>query len=107
MADYNVKANNGRFDGISRPYSPAEVQKLRGSVVVEHTLARNGAEKLWKLLHTEKFVPALGALSGNQVGLTAWRGSHSRAGWWRGHAAAALRVSEACDGLSVFKICAF
>src|SRR5438105_6129714 len=56
-----------RWDGIERPYSTDDVERLRGSVVVEHTLARLGAERLWKLLQTEDFVPSLGALSGNQA----------------------------------------
>jgi isocitrate lyase len=56
-----------RWDGIERPYSAEEVERLRGSVVVEHTLARLGAERLWKLLASEPFVPSLGALSGNQA----------------------------------------
>jgi isocitrate lyase len=55
-----------RFEGIKRPYSSADVERLRGSVIVEHTLARRGAEKLWDLLHTEDYVAALGALTGNQ-----------------------------------------
>jgi isocitrate lyase len=57
----------GRFAGIKRPYSSADVERLRGSVTVEYTLARRGAEKLWDLLHTEKYVAALGALTGNQA----------------------------------------
>ncbi len=57
----------GRWDGIERPYSAEEVERLRGSVVVEHTLARLGAERLWNLLSTAPFVPSLGALSGNQA----------------------------------------
>ena len=56
-----------RWDGIERPYSTEDVERLRGSVVVEHTLARLGAERLWHLLTTEGHVPALGALSGNQA----------------------------------------
>ncbi len=56
-----------RWTGIERPYSLGDVQRLQGSVVVEHTLARRGAEKLWELLHTEDFVPTLGALTGNQA----------------------------------------
>lgn len=56
-----------RWRGIRRDYSPADVERLRGSVRVEHTLARLGAERLWKLLHEEEYVPALGALSGNQA----------------------------------------
>src|SRR5256885_1349292 len=59
--------SDGRFAGIERSYSRADVERLRGSVVVEHTLARRGAEKLWDLLHTEDFVAALGALTGNQA----------------------------------------
>ena len=57
----------GRFDGIERAYTPEEVMRLRGSVQIEHTLARRGAEKLWELLKTEDYVHALGALSGNQA----------------------------------------
>ena len=58
---------DGRFAGIERPYSREDVERLRGSVAIEHTLARRGAEKLWELLHTEDFVAALGALTGNQA----------------------------------------
>lgn len=57
----------GRFDGIERPYTPDQVERLRGSVAVEHTLATRGANRLWKLLHERDFVGALGALSGNQA----------------------------------------
>jgi isocitrate/methylisocitrate lyase len=56
-----------RWEGITRPYTAAEVEKLRGSVRVEHTLARLGAERLWTLLHHQSFVPALGATTGNQA----------------------------------------
>jgi isocitrate/methylisocitrate lyase len=56
-----------RWDGVERPYTPADVEKLRGSVQVEHTLARLGAERLWHLLQTEPCVPALGALTGGQA----------------------------------------
>ncbi len=62
-----IPAPTGRFDGITRPYTPEDVAKLRGSVLVEHTLARKGANKLWELLHTEDYVNSLGALSGNQA----------------------------------------
>ncbi len=62
-----IPAPAGRFDGIERPYSPDDVQRLRGSVAIEHTLARRGALKLWELLRTEDYVHALGALSGNQA----------------------------------------
>lgn len=56
-----------RWQGIERPYSAEDVLKLRGSVQIEYTLARRGAEKLWKLLHEEHHVKALGALTGNQA----------------------------------------
>jgi isocitrate lyase len=56
-----------RWKGVKRTYSVEDVKRLRGSVVVEHTLARLGAERLWKLLQTEDYVPALGALTGNQA----------------------------------------
>lgn len=56
-----------RWKGIKRVYSAFEVVRLRGSIQVEHTLAKMGAERLWNLLHSEKFVGALGALTGNQA----------------------------------------
>jgi isocitrate lyase len=56
-----------RFEGIVRPYSKADVERLRGSVQIQHTLATLGANRLWELLHSEPFVPALGALTGNQA----------------------------------------
>lgn len=56
-----------RFKGITRPYKAEDVIRLRGSVQVEHTLARLGAERLWQLLHTEHHIKALGALTGNQA----------------------------------------
>ena len=62
-----VPAPEGRFDGISRAYPAAEVERLRGSVAIEHTLARKGALKLWELLKDEPYINALGALSGNQA----------------------------------------
>jgi len=57
----------GRFDGIVRDYSPADVERLRGSVRIEHTLARLGAERLWELMHRRDFVNALGATNGTQA----------------------------------------
>lgn len=57
----------GRFDGIARDYTPDEVKRLSGSLPIEHTLAKHGAEKLWKYLHTEDYINALGALTGNQA----------------------------------------
>ncbi|WP_110114351.1 isocitrate lyase [Bacillus sp. CGMCC 1.16541] len=56
-----------RWEGIERTYSAEEVIKLRGSIDIEHTLARRGAEKFWNLLQTENYVHALGALTGNQA----------------------------------------
>ncbi|HXW15441.1 MAG TPA: isocitrate lyase [Terriglobia bacterium] len=56
-----------RWYGIARPYSADAVVRLRGSVVVEHTLARLGAQRLWNLLHTESYIAALGAMTGNQA----------------------------------------
>src|SRR5690606_32749639 len=60
-------AEEPRWQGIKRGYTAEEVIRLRGSMVVEHTLARRGAEKLWRLLHEESFINALGALTGNQA----------------------------------------
>lgn len=60
-------STNPRWKGIERPYTAEEVVKLQGSYVIEHTLARLGAERLWKLLHSEQYVAGLGALSGNQA----------------------------------------
>ena len=56
-----------RWQGIKRPYSVEDVVRLQGSVQIEHTLARRGAERLWLLLQTEPYVGALGALTGNQA----------------------------------------
>ncbi|AII52945.1 isocitrate lyase [Hymenobacter sp. APR13] len=60
-------ATNPRWKGIERPYTAEEVMKLRGSVQIEYSLARQGAERLWQLLHTEQYVAGLGALTGNQA----------------------------------------
>jgi len=60
-------AENPRWKGIKRNYTAEEVVNLRGSVQIDHTLAKRGSEKLWNLLHTEPFVNALGALTGNQA----------------------------------------
>jgi isocitrate lyase len=58
---------NPRWKGVERPYKPEDVVRLRGSVHIEHSLARLGAEKLWKYVHEKPFVNALGALTGNQA----------------------------------------
>ncbi|MDP2309842.1 MAG: isocitrate lyase [Pseudomonadota bacterium] len=57
----------GRFDGIVRPYNTADVARLRGSLPIEHSLARHGAERLWELLHQRDYVPSLGAMTGGQA----------------------------------------
>jgi isocitrate lyase len=56
-----------RWEGITRPYSASDVERLRGTLHIEYTLAKTGAEKLWKLLHAEPIVKALGAMTGNQA----------------------------------------
>ncbi|HWZ41900.1 MAG TPA: isocitrate lyase [Candidatus Saccharimonadales bacterium] len=61
---WNVDA---RWNGILRPYPAKEVVRLRGTVHIEHSLARRGAERMWELLHSEPYVNALGALTGNQA----------------------------------------
>jgi isocitrate lyase len=58
---------NKRWQGIKRPYTAEDVVRLRGTVQIEHTLARMGAERLWRLMHQEDYVNALGALTGNQA----------------------------------------
>ena len=58
---------NPRWQGITRPYSAADVVRLRGSVQIEYTLAKLGAQRLWDLMHTEPYVAALGALTGTQA----------------------------------------
>jgi isocitrate lyase len=60
-------ATDSRWKGIQRPYSAADVVRLRGSVAIEHSLARQGAERLWSLLHQEDYINALGALTGGQA----------------------------------------
>jgi isocitrate lyase len=69
MTDFGVvvSAPPGRFDGIERPYSVDDVLRLRGSLPIEHTLARRGALKLWELLQEDEPVRALGAVTGNQA----------------------------------------
>ena len=60
-------APEGRFDGIRRPYSAADVDRLRGSVQIQHTLAERGAQRLWQLLNGRPYVHSLGAMTGNQA----------------------------------------
>ena len=59
--------NNPRWNGIQRDYGPEQVEKLRGTVRVEYSIAQQGADKLWRLMHEKPFVNALGALTGNQA----------------------------------------
>ena len=59
--------NNPRWTGVTRPYTPEDVLKLRGTIRIEYTLAQMGAERLWQLLQTESYVNALGAITGNQA----------------------------------------
>src|SRR5207237_9907941 len=63
----NSNEADARWRGITRPYSSTDVERVRGSLRIEHTLARRGAEKLWQLLQSEDYVAALGALTGNQA----------------------------------------
>jgi isocitrate lyase len=59
--------DQSRWAGIKRPYTPADVRRLRGSLQIEYTLARKGAERLWNMLQTSPYVAALGAMTGNQA----------------------------------------
>src|SRR5258708_15837199 len=63
----NTWETDPRWKGIKRPYTAQDVLRLRGSIQVEQTLARLGAERLWNLLHSEDYVAALGAMTGNQA----------------------------------------
>ena len=63
----NTWATSERWHGIKRGYTAADVVKLRGSVEIKHTLAERGAKRLWELLHSEPYVPALGAMTGCQA----------------------------------------
>jgi isocitrate lyase len=67
MASSRNGRRDDRWHGVVRPYRPEDVLRLRGSVTVEHTLARRGAERLWELLNGEQHVAALGALTGGQA----------------------------------------
>jgi isocitrate lyase len=65
--DHSDWASNARWSGLTRPYAYADVVRLRGTIQIEYTLARLGAERLWSLIHTDAYVPALGAVTGNQA----------------------------------------
>ena len=66
-ASHEINWNSSRWDGTIRTYDPGDVRRLRGTVHVEHSLAQAGAEKFWSMLHHEKYIAALGALTGNQA----------------------------------------
>src|SRR4026209_2508395 len=63
----NEWATSERWRGIKRDYTAEDVAKLRGSVEIKYTLAERGAKRLWELLHSESYVPALGAMTGCQA----------------------------------------
>ena len=65
--DLIPSAPAGRFDAVARPYGPQDVERLRGSIAIRNTLAERGANRLWDLLHSESYVHALGAVTGNQA----------------------------------------
>lgn len=67
FAEKGMRTEDSRWAGVCRPYTKADVERLRGSVHIEHTLARLGAERLWSLLQSETYVPTLGAVTGNQA----------------------------------------
>ena len=71
------KFADSRWKGIERPYTAADVARLRGSVRIEYTLARLGAEKFWKLLQSEPVVAGLGCVTGNQAVQTVQAGLKS------------------------------
>jgi isocitrate lyase len=75
--------NNDRWNGVERPYTAEDVVRLRGTVQIEYTLARRGAERLWRSIHDKPYVNALGALTGNQAMQQVKAGLHAiyLSGW--------------------------
>ncbi len=67
VAEIRNEWEGSRWDGVERPYTAEDVLRLRGSIKIEHTLARLGAERLWRMMHEQPFVRSLGALTGNQA----------------------------------------
>ena len=65
--EQRTQSHDGRFDHVERDFTMEDVQKLSGSVQIEYTLAKNGANALWHLLQNEDYVPTLGAMTGNQA----------------------------------------
>ena len=66
-AEGNVSYKLKRFSGINRDYTQEEVERLKGSIKIEYSIAKQQSEKLWNLLNTESYVNTLGSLSGNQA----------------------------------------
>ena len=83
MSTNGAGMQDHRWEGIERPYSAAEVERLRGRFRIEHTVARLGAERLWRLLHEETYVAALGAMTGAQAVQMVKAGLHAvyLSGW--------------------------
>ena len=67
MSAENISYDLKRFAGIKRDYTPEEVERLRGSIKIEHSLCKHQSKKLWNLLNTESYVNTLGSLSGNHA----------------------------------------
>ena len=99
VAEIEREWDSPRWQEITRPYSAEDVARLRGTVKIEHTLARLGAERLWELMHERPFVSALGALTGNQavqqvkagleaIYLSGWQVAAAWTSWWRPRCAA-------------------
>jgi isocitrate lyase len=99
----NTSWNSPRWKGIIRPYSQADIDRLKGTVHIEYSLARAGAEKFWNLLWSELYVPALGALNGNQAVEMAQAGLKavyvSSCQIQGGHAFGGRRISEVPAGV--------
>ena len=89
-------SQNNRWDGLHRPYTTADVLRLRGSLQIEYTLARVGAERLWDLLHTEPYVAALSAMTGNQAV------EQARAGLKAIYASGWQAAVDACTAREIF-----
>ncbi|HUK54975.1 MAG TPA: isocitrate lyase/phosphoenolpyruvate mutase family protein [Candidatus Binatia bacterium] len=93
LTDWSLE---GRWKGIQRPYAAADVLRLRGSLQIEYTLARVGAERLWELLHSEPYVAALSAMTGNQAV------EQARAGLKAIYASGWQAAADACTAREIF-----
>lgn len=67
VSNQNGTSTDDRWEGVVRPYTQEEVEKVKGSIKIEYTLADRGAKKLWSLMKSEPYVHSLGAMTGNQV----------------------------------------